>query len=121
MSYSIVQDSDPSTVMPCPHITIKSTENSLQGIKKHFDSMDELPDSVAEEPSIEELKDAYEYPLLGSSMPLLSKIYLSSLNFDIQKHEDLLVDILSHETLHILLYKLEGERASIQLDARDNL
>lgn len=121
MSYSIVQQSDPSTVMICPHITIKSTENAIKGIKKHFDSMDELPDSVAEKTSVEELKDGYEHPLLGSSTPFLSKIYLSSLNLDIQKHEDLLVDILSHETLHILLYKLEGERASIQLDTLDNI
>ena len=114
MSYSIVKDSSVSTTMPCPHISTKSSEESLRGIKKHFEKINKEP--IDGEMTVDNLRDYYEHPLLGSSNPLLSQIYLADIDFEIEKHEELLVEVISHETLHILLYKLEGKTASMELD-----
>lgn len=117
-------DNPENVPIPCPTIEIEPVEDVLEGVATHLNQNETTIESLEGEDSegdftAEELRSRLPEPLMASSMPLFARINLTA-DMDTLSDEygleGRVVDALAHETMHIILFHLEGRETSIAFD-----
>lgn len=113
--------------IPCPTIKIAPIEDVLEGVATHLNqqgtTIEALEGADSDEAfTVEELRSRLPEPLMASSMPLFARINLTTDMDTLSDSYDLegrVVDALTHETMHIILFHIEGRETSVALDELD--
>lgn len=124
-SGTLIHNTDnPETIpIPCPHIEIRPIDDVMENVAKHLNNNNETIENLEgedgdEEFTVDELIERMPMPLMASSQPLLCRIAVTTKDtvpndFEL---EEWVVDAISHEMLHIILYHVEDKETSEALD-----
>ena len=105
--------------IPCPHIGIRPLDEQLEKIRTHLNGAEDVS---ADNLSLEDVRSLMSDPFAAGSQPILTSIHLAALpedertDDDVRCIEEMMPVVLNHETLHIVLYHVEGQEASVKLD-----
>jgi hypothetical protein len=119
-------DNPEFVTIPTPVVTIENLNSLLTGIATHLNrtedvTIEKLDGDTQDEVSAESLREQIPEPVIAGTTPIINTIKVAAdmemfdetQDFSI---EDRISDILTHETLHIILYHIEGRETSVALD-----
>lgn len=117
-----------STPIPCPYICLRDTEDILSSVATHLNTttvshpLASHIEPTPDEWTVETVKEAIPSEFMASSSPLFGQINFTDIreetpNRTTDSYEEQIISAIAHETLHIVLFHIEGETASEQLDS----